>query len=376
MKNDVIIIGGHVQALGIVRILGKLGIKITVMDTTKNNLARHSKYCSGFEKYHAGGLLHTLIKMGKSGYKGGVLFPTNDLHVGIISRNKAELSKYFIVATDNWAVVENCYNKRKTYQLAKQLNIPIPETWMPNSLEEINALDLNYPIIIKPAVMHSFYSKLKKKVFVCNNKEELIKNYLRSLEIIPNDEILIQAIIDGGSDHLFSACFLFDRDAEIQSFAACRARQHPPDFGNATTFAHTVNNKKLIDISKRFLKEIKYRGVCEVEFKFDERDQQYKLLEINPRTWKWHSITEVADINLLENYYHLLLNKPLNITHNFSHASFRHLVTDIPTLFTYKIKNLYKAHPRYATKYAVWDKDDILPAFFELFYLPYLILNR
>ena len=40
MKN-VIIIGGHIQALGITRILGKLDFNITILDSTIFNLARH-----------------------------------------------------------------------------------------------------------------------------------------------------------------------------------------------------------------------------------------------------------------------------------------------------------------------------------------------
>lgn len=375
--KGVIIIGGHVQALGITRILGKIGISIVILDSTRFNIARRSKFCYSFVKFEQGLLLEKLVQIGETQiYKDYIVFPTNDLHVGVLSQNKEKLSKYFILATDDWDIIEKCYNKRLTYDIAKKLNIPIAQTWMPDTVEELGALDFVFPVIIKPAVMHSFYSQLKKKVFVCNNQTELISNYHLALSVIPANEVIVQAIIHGGSEHLYSACFLFDKNKEIQSFVGRRARQHPPDFGNATTFAQIVENDELLEISKKLLKEIKYRGMCEVEYKYDPNDNTYKFLEINPRTWKWHSITEKAGSNMLENYYLLLQNKILKPVNSVKMASFRHLMTDIPTLWRYKQMGIYLEHPDYPMQYAVWSKFDIMPAIFEFLYLPILILKR
>jgi len=376
MKN-VIIIGGHVQALGIARILGKLDFNITILDSTIFNLARHSKFCENFIKYKKDHLLKKLVEIGKiKEYQNSIVFPTNDLHVGVLSNNKELLSKYFTIAADDWSSVEKSYNKRLTYQIASDLNIPIAKTWAPNSLSELKQLRIEYPVIIKPAVMHSFYSKLKKKVFVCKNETELITNYNLALSVIPAEEVIVQAIINGGSEHLYSACFLYDKNKEIQSFVGRRARQHPPDFGNATTFAQIVDNDELLNLSRKLLKAIQYTGLCEVEYKFDEETNEYKLLEINPRTWKWHSIAARANINILENYVLFLQGKYSKTDGIPRKASFRHLITDVPTVLRYKKLGLYKKHPDYPMQYAVWSKSDIKPALFELIYLPYLILKR
>ena len=376
MKN-IIIIGGHVQALGIVRILGKLDFNITILDSTKFNLARHSKFCKNFIKFKKDNLLNKLVEIGKTKeYQNSIVFPTNDLHVGVLSNNKKLLSEYFTIAADDWSSVEKSYNKRLTYQIASDLNIPIAKTWAPNSLIELKELEIDYPVIIKPAIMHSFYSKLKKKVFVCNNETELISNYNLALSVIPPEEVIVQAIINGGSEHLYSACFLYDKNKEIQSFVGRRARQHPPDFGNATTFAQIVENDELLNLSRKLLKQIQYTGLCEVEYKYDVITNEYKLLEINPRTWKWHSIAATANINILENYVLFLEGKHSKIDGIPQKASFRHLITDIPTVFRYKKLGLYKKYPDYPMQYAVWSKSDIKPALFELIYLPYLILKR
>ena len=44
-KKGVIVLGGHVQGLGIIRIFGKNNIPCVLLDSTGINIARHSKYC-------------------------------------------------------------------------------------------------------------------------------------------------------------------------------------------------------------------------------------------------------------------------------------------------------------------------------------------
>ena len=304
----VIIIGGHVQGLGIARIFGENNIPILLLDTTSINLTRHSRYCKGFFKYEPGKLLDKLLFLGSQNlYKNWLLMPTNDSHVEILGNNKDLLSKSFKVSTADQDALSFFFNKRLTYKLAENLGVKIPKTWIADSWEEIKQLKISFPCIIKPAIMHTFYSKTKKKVFVCNNYNELKKNYHIALSIIPNNEIIIQDIIPGNSEHQYSVCFMFDRKKPLVTLCARRARQHPPDFGNATTYAETVYIPEIIKNAKKILTEVQYIGVCEVEFKYDTRDSSYKFLEVNPRTWKWHSIAVKTKSPFLNEFVQLYI---------------------------------------------------------------------
>ena len=373
----VLVIGGHVQGLGIARIFGKNNIPVVLLDDTSTNLTRHSKYCKKFIKYSKDELSKTLKSFIKAGmYHNWLLMPTNDKHVGILGDDKDELSKHFKVSTTNKDVLTYFFNKRNTYRLADDLGIAIPKTWSPDTWEELAQLDLVYPCIIKPAVMHTFYSQIKKKVFVCNNETELKENYERALTLIPNDEVIIQDIVPGNSEHQYSVCFMFDGSKPLVTLSARRARQHPPDFGNATTYAETVDIPELVTSAVKILSKINFTGVCEVEFKFDTRDKTYKFLEVNPRTWKWHTLAEKSDSPILLSLYNFLHNLEPIVKNTQENATFRHLITDIPTILKMKILKIKYPKTKGNTKYAVWDKDDILPAFLELLYLPYFILKR
>jgi len=376
-QPGIIILGGHVQGLGILRILGEKGIPGILIDNTRINIARHSKYCRTFYSVKDNNLLTFLSFLGRTKkYLGWLIFPTNDFQVELLSQNKTKLEQYFKVSTPAWEIVEPCYNKRLTYKLAQKLSVPIPKTWMPDSLADIKYYEIEYPCIVKPAVMFKFYKKSGRKVFMCKNQEELIQNYNKACKIISPKEIIIQEVIPGDSSKQYSACFLFHNQKSLLTLTVRRARQHPIDFGNATTYAETINLPELVRFGEILLEKINYEGLCEVEFKYDNRDKKYKFLEINPRTWKWHVIAKKANIPFLEGWYKI--NNGLNflIEPKFKHTSFQHATTDFPVLFNLLLHGRYNKTSKQNLQKAVWDNKDILPAFFEILYLPYFILNR
>ncbi len=378
MKAGVIILGGHIQGLNIARIYGKAGIEAVVLDNDSFNLAKHSKFTKAFYRYEDNNFLALLEEFKKSNlYKNWLLIPTNDLQVKVLSQNREKLQEYFKVSTYKWEVVQKCYNKIQTYTIAKELNIPIAWSFFPKSKEEIETKeDIPYPCIIKPAIMHTFYEKFKKKVFVCKSKDELLQNYDEALKVIPKDEIIIQDIIPGGSEYQYSVGAFFAKGELYNHIIAQRRRQHPIDFGNATTFAVSVKIDRLKELALKFLSAIKYEGLCEVEFKYDIRDNEYKLLEVNPRTWKWHSISQKAKVPfLLSLYSYIYDNKPL-ITKDFKKSCFKHILLDTIMLILHKEYRQTPPCTKEQTQFAVWDREDLAPALWELIYFPRNVIKR
>jgi len=199
-----------------------------------------------------------------------------------------------------WDVIEKFYNKKSTYTVAQNLEIPIPVSYFPSDesdLQEVNYL-FEYPLIIKPAVMHNFYSKTKKKVFKVRNFDELKNLYRRASSLIDASNIIIQEIIPGGSNTLYSFGSFFKNGNACGFIVGRRARQIPMDFGKASTFVELCDIPEIINLSTKLLKGINYYGLSEVEYKFDTRTREFKLLEVNPRTWKWHSLAYKSGINL------------------------------------------------------------------------------
>ena len=306
MKGAVVI-GGHVQGLGIVRMLGFQKIPVVLMDVTSYNIGRFSKYCSKFIKmpadiFESEQKFCDFLKEKSRQYnlQDWLLFPTDDQTVAYLSRNKRELSNYYAIWTPAWNVVVQCYNKKLTYSLAKKIGLPIPESHFPDDLTDVRALNdgLQYPVIIKPAVMHTFYAKTGSKAVLVHNREELEEQYRKVTEVISPSEIIIQEIISGSPENLYS-CGSFFKDGDmVASITGRRSRQIPMDFGKASTFVELVDIAEIRTLSLKLLDALGYYGLSEVEFKYDVRDGTFKLLEINPRTWKWHSIALLSGLNL------------------------------------------------------------------------------
>jgi predicted ATP-grasp superfamily ATP-dependent carboligase len=377
-KTGVIILGGHVQALGIMRTFGEMNLPCILIDDTSVNISRFSRYCNRFERIDFQHWLSRLKHWKENNqYRNWMIFPTNDAHVELLSKHREELSEHFFVTTDEWNIVSQFYDKTLSYSLCRELGIPIAATFTNVELNDLQHIDISFPCIIKPAIMHSFYSKTKKKVLYCHDRAELEVKFHEALEIIPQSEIIIQEIIQGDSNRQFSACFFSIKGEVMVQLSACRMRQHPIDFGNATTYAESMLIPEILDFGKRILSHTHYTGLCEIEFKKDIRDNQYKFLEVNPRTWKWHPLAMKSKSPFLQAFYDFASENKIEKTLDFQSASYQHGLTDFPIqLKLWKLKKNYAFRKISPTQYAVWDRRDPLPWLMEKLILPYLILSR
>ena len=159
-------------------------------------------------------LLETGRRMNLQGW---VLFPTRDEHVAAFARHRGELSKVFRVPTPEWEVVKWAWNKWNTYCLAQKLAIPIPRTWCPKNLEEIDKIDAEFPIGVKLAVKEDFFYATKAKAWRANSRDELKELFSKASTHVGSNEVLVQEIIPGDGSCQFSSCMFFKNGVAIGS---------------------------------------------------------------------------------------------------------------------------------------------------------------
>ncbi|MBP7732005.1 MAG: ATP-grasp domain-containing protein [Bacteroidales bacterium] len=313
-----------------------------------------------------------------------LLIATNDSLLAFLSSKYSQLSELYYLSIPFPSNLEICYNKRLTYKKAMELDIPIPESYFPESFSDIKDLadKIEYPYILKPSVMHVFHQVTGRKVYFCKNKKDLFKFYTMMCNIIPSNEVILQKFIEGGTNSLFSFGSFAAKGEVYGCLSAKRIRQHPMDFGNSTCFAYTVIDQEFENQAKKFLKSINYFGMSEIEFMFDNKDNSFKLLEINPRAWKWHSIANKLNINLLEMMVNFLNGKDIEYKYNkMADIGWIEHITDIYVAFKEIIKGKltiseYLKTIRMPKENAVWLSNDPLPAFMYIFLLPYLFFIR
>ena len=384
-KVGAVITGGDFQGLGVMRTLAKKDIPIILLDSDFC-IGRFSRFKKKFFKSphpsEEKSYLNFLIDLAKKEkIHGWVIFPNSDESVYVLSKYKDILSEFYRIPTPGWDVIQNVYVKQKTYQVAEENGIPIPKTLIPKNIEELLELDIEFPLVIKPSIRDHFYNKLRIKAFLIRNREELVETYKKVCSIIDPQEILIQEFIPGGPNNLYSFCPFFKNGETVASIMARRARQHPMDFGHASTYAELVDIPEMKDISEKFLRLINYYGIGEVEFMKDPRDGKYKLIEVNPRVWGWHTLAIGSGVDLPYILYMDLIGKEIECQPPLKDIKWVRLITDIPTVFQEIIKGRmkiadYLASMKGSKEFAVFSLYDPLPFVAEYLMLPYLWVKR
>ena len=380
-----IVIGGDYQGLGIVRSLGRRGIPVCVIDD-ELSIARYSRYLMHFvsvpDLRNDDAIVRELLALGQRlNMKGWVLFPTRDEVVAAIARRRSELTPWFRVPTPCWDIIQYVWDKRKTWELAQRLNLPIPATWNPKNAEELAQINAPFPLAVKPSIKEHFFYTTRAKGWSAGNSQDLRDLFLKAQQIAGTDEILIQDQIPGDGTRQFGYCAFFKDRQAVGSMVSRRRRQHPHDFGRASTFVETVEQPKIEELSKHLLSELNFYGLVEVEYKQDPRNGEFKLLDINARTWGYHTLGPVAGVDFVWMLYCDQVGLPVTPARAKPGMSWMRMLTDFPTAML-DIANGRLSLGAYLHSLWTYDAEavfnlrDPLPGLMECGLLPYLIVKR
>lgn len=380
-----VVIGGDYQGLGIARSLGRRGVPVCVVDD-EPSIAAVSRYVSC--RVRVADLrgpreaVRTLTRASDSlRLDGWVLYPTRDETVAAIAAARDELAQRFRVPTPGWSSVRAVWDKRETYRLAEQLGIAAPRTWTPRDETELTAIPTDSPLVVKPAVKENFFYATGAKAWRADGRTGLLNAFRRAAAIVPPGEVLVQEMIPGGGERQYAYCTLFKDGEALADMTVLRRRQHPSDFGRASTLVETVDPAGLDEPSARFLKAIDYYGLVELEYKHDRRDGRWKLLDVNARTWGYHSIGQAAGVDFPYLLYRDQLGFSVPRVHAREGVRWIRLATDVPNA----VRDLAAGNIRFrdyartlrgVDTEAVFSLHDPLPGLYEITLLPYLAMKR
>jgi len=361
---------------------------VCVIDDERS-IARFSRYTTHFvhvddlRDEHA--TIENVLAAGRRlGLHGWVLYPTREETVAAFSRHRERLESQFRVPTPAWETVRWAWDKRNTYRLAEELGIPTPRTWYPADVAGLEEIE-DFPVAIKPAIKERFVYATKAKAWRADNRAELVKRFSRAAEIVgPGEspgEVMVQELIPGDGGQQFAYCAFFKDGRSLGSMVARRWRQHPPEFGRASTFVETTELPLLETLSELFLRRIEYYGLVELEYKLDPRDGLYKLLDVNPRTWGYHTLGPRAGVDFPYLLFADQLGAALDPCRAASGVRWIRLVTDLPVgvleiLGGRLDGRSYLRSLRSANTESVFSRDDPLPGLVELALVPSLAVKR
>ena len=380
-----VVVGGDYQGLGIARSLGRHGVPVCIIDDERS-IARYSRYATHAvrvkdlrdEKKTIAALLDAGRRLNLRGW---VLYPTRDETVAAFSQHRDALSEWFRVPTPDWATVRAAWDKRNTYRLAQQLGIVIPRTWFPETVEDLREIDGGFPLIIKPAIKEHFIYNTKAKAWRVDSREELKRRFEEAAAFVPAGELMIQDYIPGGCEQQYGFSAFFKDGRPIGTMVTHNIRSHPPQLGRSSTFVETIDLPILEQFATQFLVAINFYGLVEVEFRLDPRDGKYKLLDVNARTWGYHSLGQAAGVDFPYLLFQDQLGRPLGQSRARAGVCWVRLMTDLPVgihgfvLGRWGLREYLKSLSSADTG-AVFDVKDLLPSLAEVALVPYLVLKK
>lgn len=280
-NKSVIVIGGnHHNTLGVIRSLGRKGIRPYVILTSgdKTSFVLKSKYIlSSIVVNTSDEAIDVLLSNFCNREYKPVIIACHDKIASLIDLNREKLSSYFILPGCNFqGAITAMMDKKKMSEFAIKNGLMVPNTFIlnPKMLEASN--DITFPCITKPVAS---VSGSKNDIHVCYSKSELTKYISNSI----NQELLVQQFIDKSTEFQLIGCSLDAGNDIIIPGVSIILRQ--PSTTN-TGFLHyktlDISFYKTVEKTKKIIQELGFSGLFSVEFIRDNHGDDY-FMEINFR---------------------------------------------------------------------------------------------
>ncbi len=373
--HPAVVLDMYETGLGVGRSLGRKGIEVIGIDFRKD-IGFYSRYIKALICPHPlndiDSFLEFMICLSKKFKHKPVLFFTADEFVLAASRIRKELSSFFLFNIPPQDLIETIIDKRIQYKKAEEAGIPIPKTFSPQSIAELNEIhnQITYPVFVKACYSYmwkKFFGAIKG--FVVKNEKELFDTFKMLTE--KKLPLMIQEIVQGPDTNHFKFCCYISRNGEILlSFTLQKIRQQPIRFGIGAT-VQSIHYPELVKVGKKYFSTIGYRGVGSAEFKLDQRDGKLKLIELNPRYWQQNILADKCGMNFpFIDYLETTGQEPKPIGNFRKGIKWINIYSDFDAFLNYRQErkitvNKWLSSLRGEKVYSDIALDDILPAFHE-----------
>jgi predicted ATP-grasp superfamily ATP-dependent carboligase len=277
--------------VAILRDLGRHGYTTIGIGRSNKSIGFASRFCHQgiIRAAPESGLITQLQELARK-FPNAALIAISENDNLLINRHRSQLERDLRVLAPTQEMLEQVLDKSRCLKLAQQVGIRIPDTFTPQTLEEIEqrAEKLTYPRVIKWADPNEVGPKLEKlgltalKCQYAHNASDLIEK-LRPYDAIHQFPLIQEYCPGQGIGQMFLV-----RDGEITlQFQHQRIHEWPPEGGVSTLCkslpkdAHGTCLKRSVAL----LQALQWNGVAMVEYRYDSDTDVYYFMEVNGRFW-------------------------------------------------------------------------------------------
>lgn len=278
----------HHGGLGIIRSLGQVGMSVYGVHEDRFAPAAVSKYLSGRYIWKTdtsdSHLVRELARIGQHIGRPTIIIPTDDFAAILVAENAASLKPWFVFPNQPPDLPRSLANKQRLHSLCREMGVPCPETCFPRSPSDLDQfLDRAvFPVILKKTESWPAKPDGLRGTRIVRTPNQLIE-ICRTVMEHGQSQLMVQEYIPKahGQDWIFHG--YCDAHSEcVVSFTGVKLRSYPA-FAGPTTLGRSEDNNRLRSEAEAMLKSLSYRGIMDLDYRFDPRDGRYKLLDFNPR---------------------------------------------------------------------------------------------
>ncbi len=307
MDSRVLVTDAQSRAgLSVIRSLGEKGIRVTAADHDRVALGFFSRYCSErrcypdparFPEQYLEWMLNELRRR-----RYDVVLPLFDWTLMPLAEHVEEatsLARFPFLPLDR---LMQGRDKALTVEIARRCGLRTPDTIAVRGPRDIHRAVTEYglPLIVRPR-MESASNGLclvKRSDDVGPSCERIARAY---------GPVIIQEYVPWGGA-TYDVDILMNRASIPRAAVVCRRLRTYPALAGPTSCGQAVHWPELVDTAVKLLKEMRWYGPAEVEFRIDPRDEQPVMMEVNPRLWGSLHTSMVAGVDFPYLLYRLAMD--------------------------------------------------------------------
>jgi len=207
--------------------------------------------------------------------------------------------------------IETVLDKESLYASAERLDVPYPETYRLSGIGGESPIEdgvapeyrdpdeaaeqLGFPLVLKPARKRAFEEAVGTNVIEVEDDNEYVDVLAAADEAGVRVMAQEKVPVDTGADRSL-ASYVPPEGDPVAIVGNARAR-YPAGYGTSCV-VDRVDDPTIRDRGFALLEDGGYHGISEAEFVRDRDRDEYVLLDVNTRPWKWIDLPVTAGANL------------------------------------------------------------------------------
>ncbi len=207
------------------------------------------------------------------------LIPISVETIQLVAKHSARLEAKFILPPTDLEKIAMATDKLRSIELMAGIGIPIPATYVPNSLQEAEDIFQRLPLPVVIKLRKEQNIPPEKRYGIAESLEDCLALYRTLSSRQPRP--IIQQYVQGQG---MGISILANQGKILAKFSHQRLREQKPT-GGPSTYCTAIDSRTLEEFAVKFAEWTGWNGVAMLEFKFNRAENQYYFMEINPRFW-------------------------------------------------------------------------------------------